>query len=276
MKYLILKPLMLLFSFVLLFSCQKAIDEPNPVVPNPDPDPVIDSSKKLIPVRFTIENDGEKYYDSLVYDAENHLIEDWYLEAGESSKIVYTYKNHQPVSLETYSLYPEELTEKSAYSDKLNNTITETLTYFDTQDGTPLTSTRTYLYNEKGQLYKGLLSDGSVFEELDWDEKSRLITMWYKENDDLSFQYKYDDKKGIFSAVKAPFFFDVFLFSAIANFNINNLTESVLTYKNSQGQTIVEKTTYSYIYNDAGYPVTITQTNASGVVSTQIEYREIK
>lgn len=267
---------MLLLSFVLLFSCQKAIDEPNPVVPDPNPDPVVDSSKKLIPVRFNIESDGEKYYDSLVYDAENHLIEDWFLKAGESSKIVYTYKNHQPASLETYSLYPEELYEKSTYSDKLNNIVTETNTDFDTQDGTPFTSTRTYLYNEKGQLYKGLLNDGTVFEELGWDEKARLSTMWFKESDDLSFQYKYDDKKGIFSAVKAPFFFDVFLFSTIANFNINNLTETTLTYKNREGQTIVEKTIYSYTYNDDGYPVTITQTYPSGVASTQIEYREIK
>ncbi|MCC6286298.1 MAG: hypothetical protein IT249_00285 [Chitinophagaceae bacterium] len=276
MKYLTFKPLMLLLSFVLLSSCQKTLDEPDPVVPDPDPDPVTDSSKKLIPVRFTMENNGEVYYDSLVYDAGNHLIEEWYLDAGGSSKTVYTYKNHQPVSLESYSLYPEKLYEKSTYSDKVNNTVTETYTYFDTGDGTPITTTRKYLYNEKGQLYKGLLEDETVFEELGWDEKGRLNTMWYKESADLNFQFKYDDKKGIFSSVNAPFFFDGFLSTNIANFNINNLTETAITYKNSEGQTVTEKTTYSYAYNDAGYPVTLIETDQFGVLSAQIEYREIK
>ncbi|PVD52333.1 hypothetical protein DC498_09435 [Terrimonas sp.] len=276
MKYLIRRPLMLLLPVVLFFSCQKTLDEPDPVVPDPDPDPVVDSPGKFIPVKFIIQSDGKEHYDSLVYDAENRLIAEWFLDPDGSGKIVYTYKNGQPASMEYYTLFPEKLYEKSTYSDKVNNSVTETYTYFDEQDGTALTTTRTYLYNEKGQLYKGLLKDGTVFEELGWDEKGRLNTMWYKESADLSFQFKYDDKKGIFSSVNAPFFFDAFLSTTIANFNINNLTETAVTYKNSEGQTMVEKTTYSYTYNDAGYPVTLSQADQFGVLSAQIEYKEIK
>lgn len=122
------------------------------------------------------------------------------------------------------------------------------------------------------------MEDGTIFEEMSWDDKGRMNTLFYKESADLDSQFKYDDKKGLFSSVNSPFFFDAFLSTSIANFNINNLTEVSTTYKDNGGQTIVEKTTYTYVYNDDGYPVTIKAAdNRDGeYLMIQIEYKEIK
>jgi hypothetical protein len=115
-----------------------------------------------------------------------------------------------------------------------------------------------------------------VFEELTYDEKGRINTLWYKESYDLSFQYKYDDKKGIFSSVNALFFYDPFLDAFIANWNISNPTEVSTSYKDNDGKTVVEKTTYSYTYNDNGYPVMITNLDEFGSASITITYIKAK
>lgn len=267
----ILKPIALLLLLIQFFSCQKTLDESTPVLP----DPVDDSTYQLIPVRLIMTSNGEEYYDSLVYDTERRLIEEWIIDSDGVGKIVYTYKNNEPVSMESYSLSPEQINDKSVYGAKINNTIKETFTNYITSDNTPFVTTRTYLFNEKGQLMKGMLADGTVFEELTWDQKGRVSTLWYKESSDLNLVYTYDDKKGLFSSVNSPFFFDAFLSTTIANFSVNNLKETTVTHK-SGNDTVVEKTTYSYTYNKDGYPETITQSDQFEELLIKIEYRKVK
>lgn len=148
MKCTNLKLLLLASFFMLLFSCQKTLDNPLP----PDPiDPAQPVTRKLIPVKFTMNGDGEVYYDSLVYDVENHLIEDWTLSKNDTSKTVYTYKNNQPASQALFTFPPEKLIEKSTFSDKVNNVVTETNMYIysnsDPSNEIPITLIRTYQFN---------------------------------------------------------------------------------------------------------------------------------
>lgn len=254
----------LLLCLVYLTSCQKNTDEPL----------VTEDGDKLLPVSVTYN--GQNAVDSFVYDNDNRMIESWYHGPEYNSKTVYTYKNNAPASMEYYDTFPGRVTEKYLYSDKNNNAVVETRTYYSPFDGSEITDVQTYLYNDKGQIIKGAFEDGTVTQEITWDALGRPSYIKHLDNIYIDNEFTYDDKKGIFSSVNTLFGFDVVdSYNAFHN-AVNNVVKQVSSYTNGDGQRITETETFTYIYNEQGYPVQLTYTENGGSVTAGIAYTAAK
>lgn len=249
---------------LLVTACQKEADEQQPTG---------DAGEILLPVKIFSQNTGDSAV--YLYDDENHLIEEKAFSDGDMSKRVFSYQNGEPLKVEEYETFPGEVTETRTYSKITDGKILESYYYYMT-DGSPILSKRYYFYNNAGQLIKGEWEDGTLFQELTWNAEGLATTMWYKESSDLSYQYTYDDKKGLFSAVNNPFLFDAFLNTFALNFNKKNLLESTESYVNANGEEKVNKITYSYLYNDEGYPIQLRQTLNGDETIFLVEYRKAK
>jgi len=251
-------------------SCQKNVVEKI--------DDVDEDSVKLLPVTLSVSGSGWWSVDSLVYDDQNRVMEYWMKDQQYDSKTVYTYKNGMPETMEYYDTFPGGmLTEKYVYSDKINNVVTETHTYYDNYADQYRTSTSSYLYNSNNQLIKQTFEDGTVIEEITWDSIGRAS--YIKSLDFTYFDntFKYDNYKGAFSAVKSLFAFDVVESNYAFTFIVNNPLEQVYTYTDdNSGDLITQKTTYSYTYNDQGYPITYTQSDGGRTETDTIKYIQAK
>lgn len=220
---------------------------------NQDPQENDDITGSLIPRKLTeaASNDSMVF----IYDNQNHLLETHEYSGGSvTSKTVYTYQNGNPVKSEYYSEYPGGITEYYENTEVSTGKIKQDYHYI-TADNSWHTWTVYYFFDDKGRITKGEWEDGTVFQQLTWDAQNRVTALWYKESFDLSYIYKYDDKKGMFSGVNNPFFFDAFLDIFPRNFGVNNLTELTETYVNGDGVTKSETDQITYKYNEQGYPV---------------------
>lgn len=258
----------ILFVFALV-SCQKEPD----LVPTPDPDPVPDSTiKKLLPK--IMGNDVQ--YDSLVYDDQNRMIEQWSVYEGSFRKEVFTYTADKIVSLEEYAVFPGPLTKKRVFSESINSVVIETLTYYN--DGRESTSQRALTVNDKGKMIATYReSDGRKQKELVWSEKGRLESSGNFDSDNwVSLSFKYDDKQGVYSAVNAIFPYDDIENHLARCFDVNNLLEAKMSHINREGVEERPFIYYTFDYNDDGYPVKVKRKDGDRESEFTIKYVEAK
>ncbi|MBX3242043.1 MAG: hypothetical protein KIT80_13730 [Chitinophagaceae bacterium] len=250
---------------VSLFSCQREFD----LEPGPEP-PVADTTARLLPV--FIDFSGE-FYDSLLYDDQNRLIGEWSFDEGMVSKTVYTYIDDKPAIMESYWEFPGPLTERSVYTENPDGSVNETLTTYYSEERSYL---RHHLFNERRQLVKTMWGDGRETQNLSWDDKGRPLVVSYIDNDTwFHLSGQYDDKKGMFSAVKTPFIFD--LSNLMARFFfVNNPVRITETYIDGSGGTVEISEEFIYTYNEHGYPETILYKNRDGEVAMTIHYIEAR
>ncbi len=264
----IIRPLALLVLLPLFFSCQK---EPEDIFPDPGPDPL--QTRTLLPHIFK----SDAGYDSLVYDDAQRLIERWSWYDGYFRKKVYGYnEKNMPAYYEIYDVFPGPLSQKNVYTEDADGTVSEVATRYG--NGREFPQYFTHRFNEKGQLVASTRDeDGRLRQDLSWDEKGRVQTTGHFDNSWITRTYTYDDKKGVFSSVKAPFIYDEYSMDGRC-FAVNNLLKMTMSYiSRSSGEEVTTTIDISYTYNDDGYPIILhTDEENAELFINNITYMEVE
>ena len=269
-----MKVVQLLFSaitgiaLIMSVGCQKDSQDP------PDNNDTTATITNLLPRKFTESASGDSII--FIYDNQNHLIgEQYYIKGSIDNKTVYTYQNGNPLKSEYYETFPGDVTEYFEFSTVSAGKIKRDHHYKNYDNGW-LVWTTFYFFDDKGRLTKGEWEDGTVMQQLTYDEKNRVTALWYKEIVDLSYTYTYDNKRGIFSAVNHLFFFDAFEDFYAKNLGVNNLTEATESYVDNDGATKTVTSTLTYKYNAKDFPIEM-HSNFDGEEATYlIEYQDAK
>lgn len=195
-----------------------------------------DNSGKLL----SSQKNGDSY--TYQYDNQNRLVKQ--SKVGSSDYISLSYNGNVITVTNSYSNFSStpfvEISE--IYTDTLGRII-------KTKRITPSTTS------------------GSLVEEYVYDARNNIIQKTYKESNttppqsDYSINYQYDDKKNPFYYAYKKIYKNLYYLqnrTGIANGIITGVTPNNLTaYGNS--------TTFTYTYNNAGYPIKIIQTYDNGL-----------
>ncbi len=220
-------------------------------------------------VDFTFE--GEKIVESSAYDQSNKL--------GSKAVIIYDAKG-----------YPSRIN----YYDK-GNTNTDPQSYWDltvdaqgrivkstqyTKKGQSATYesfwTDLFEYNNKGQIYKtSSLSTPNGYSRFEYDSNGNVIKGFSKGQDSAEYLYyeaTYDNKLNPSNQNRLYGYLFVYTFFDVTT--PNNLLEVKLYDANGK---LFKKNSYSYQYNEKGYPVEriVTDSSSSGIRTQKNRYSYI-
>lgn len=248
-------------------GCQKDSQDP------PDNNDTTSTKAALLPRK--IVDVGSQDSVIFVYDNQNHLIEEQEYTGGSiDGKTVYTYQDGNPFKKEYYDTYPGDVTDYYEFSTVSAGKIKRDHHYRNYDDSWLIWTTFCF-FDDKDRLIKGEWEDGTVFQQVTYDDKNRVTAAWYKEIVDLSYTYTYDDKKGMFSGVNHLFFFEVFDDYYPKNLSVNNMIESTESYvDNGVPKSNTDK--ISYTYNAEGYPIEMRSVSDQENYTYLIEYVEAK
>ncbi len=239
----------------------------------PDPDPLPDTVQTRILLPHIFKNVSG--YDSLVYDDAQRLIEKWSWYDGRFWKKVYGYdEKGLPAFYESYEPFPGPLSEKAVFTENGDGTVSQVTTRYS--NGREFPYYLTHQFNEKGQLVASVREDGSLRQELSWDEKGRVETTGHFDNTWITRTYTYDDKKGVFSSVKTPFIYDEYSLDGRC-FSVNNLLQVKMSYiERSSGEEVTTAIDITYTYNEDGYPIALHVKERDGEFIQNITYMEVE
>lgn len=201
-----------------------------------------------------IEGDSETFTTDYTYDSNNRLISE---EDSDGEVLTYTYQNDQLIgTLSSNGNSVEDIIETYAYDSQGR---VASITIDVVSINSPYTINLSY--NSDNSIIEGFdsvtdeleeritLSNGNVVKVEEFDG-SEIVTSSIITHDDMNGPFKNIDLKDTIITICSENLPNSFL-----NFDLNNL----LTEEFTEDGNLVESYTYSYTYNDEGYPISSTE-----------------
>jgi hypothetical protein len=256
------------FLLLLVFACKKSQNQHEPVIRKPEPEPgKPQASKILVPVKF--ETTGLTL--NLKYKENTGLLTEISDASGTKTVISYTAEQY-PSELEKYKNGKLFYT---AYYERADKKTTSKILMFETKDSffTPLGS-YTLGYNNLQQLnevkyysHNEQLTKTRTLSYTSGNPLDETITNQPGSSDGNA--YTFDQKKGISSHVN----YSQILALEYEHWFLYCTSNNILSLQNQKSP--LENISFSYEYNEDGYPSKMTITKNKITQHIKITYRAI-
>lgn len=220
--------------------------------------------KRIVKRDFSF-NDGDEIFEYTYKDGRLETMLEK-MSDGDTYEYKFVYdKNGQLLSVHETDYKTKQKVSDKVFEYKNAQTILVHETYYDDEDSNGII---TLTLNAAGLLTRKADSSSSGYESYEYDDSKNIAK--YKESDEYSYTYTYDDKLSCFSNQGLPLWY--WVYDANENFDLyagkNNVISS--TYNGTPDDS------YKYDYDSDGYPVTVYDKNNGNKKIGEFIYETIK